>query len=219
MPFYEISCNLRASQGFSGSSGSKESACNEGDLGLIPGSEKPTPVFLPGEFHWQRSLAGCSPLAGTWEHSSHGITRSEHCKIPVLEMVTMWPLRPKQVSVPSSSPPVSAVSRMGGGDLDTQQARVCHLPPRSLRALKINAKAVHDYVIKTQKWTLWKYLWWKAKASSSSPGVSLWSLMVHTSVRHFCAYWNMCKCNSLRWFHMISIFVPFSNSIYIFSCY
>ena len=46
----------------------KESACNAGDLGLIPGQEdpwrrawQPTPVFLPGEFHEQRSLAGYSP--------------------------------------------------------------------------------------------------------------------------------------------------------------
>ena len=47
----------------------KESACNGGDLGLIPGSGRspgeenwqPTPVFLPGESHGQRSLAGCSP--------------------------------------------------------------------------------------------------------------------------------------------------------------
>ena len=38
------------------------------DLGSIPGREDPveegvatTPVFLPGESHGQRSLAGCSP--------------------------------------------------------------------------------------------------------------------------------------------------------------
>ena len=44
--------------GFSDSSDDKESACNVGDPGLIPGlgrspGEKwlPTPVFLPGEFH------------------------------------------------------------------------------------------------------------------------------------------------------------------------
>ena len=44
------------------------SACNVGDLGLIPGSGRspgvrkwqPTPVFLPGEFHGHRSLAGYS---------------------------------------------------------------------------------------------------------------------------------------------------------------
>ena len=45
----------------------KTSACNAGDLGSIPGKIpwrrkwQPTPVFLPGEFHGQRSLAGYSP--------------------------------------------------------------------------------------------------------------------------------------------------------------
>ena len=50
----------------SGSKG-KESACNAGDLGLILGWEifwrrewQPTPVFLPGESHGQRSLADYS---------------------------------------------------------------------------------------------------------------------------------------------------------------
>ena len=50
------------------SSVGKESVCNAGDLGSIPGSgdplEKemaPTPVFLPGESHGQKSLAGYSP--------------------------------------------------------------------------------------------------------------------------------------------------------------
>ena len=40
-----------------------------GDVGLIPGSEgspwrrkwQPTPIFLPGKFHGQRTLAGYSP--------------------------------------------------------------------------------------------------------------------------------------------------------------
>ena len=47
----------------------KESAWNAGDPGLIPGSGRfpwrrewrPNPVFLPGEFHGQRSLTGYSP--------------------------------------------------------------------------------------------------------------------------------------------------------------
>ena len=48
--------------GFPGGSDSKESTCNVGDPGSIPGSGKqPTPVFLPGEFQGQRSLAGYSP--------------------------------------------------------------------------------------------------------------------------------------------------------------
>ena len=54
---------------FPGGSDGKESACNAGDLGSIPGWGRspgerkwlPTPVFLPGESHEQRRLAGCSP--------------------------------------------------------------------------------------------------------------------------------------------------------------
>ena len=52
-----------------GGSEVKASACNTGDLGSIPGSGRspwrrkwqPTPVFLPGESHGQRSLVGYSP--------------------------------------------------------------------------------------------------------------------------------------------------------------
>ena len=51
--------------GFPGGSGCKESACNAGDPGLVPGLGRspgeengyPNPVCLPGEFHGQRSLA------------------------------------------------------------------------------------------------------------------------------------------------------------------
>ena len=46
----------------------RESACNAGDLGLIPGSGRSlwrrkwqaTPVFLPGESHGQKSQVGYS---------------------------------------------------------------------------------------------------------------------------------------------------------------
>ena len=41
---------------------SKESACNAGDPGMIPGSGRSMEyIYLPGEFHRQRSLAGYSP--------------------------------------------------------------------------------------------------------------------------------------------------------------
>ena len=58
--------------GFPGGSDGKESAWNAGDPGLISGSLKIpwsrkwqlTPVFLPEEFHEQRSLAVCSPWGG-----------------------------------------------------------------------------------------------------------------------------------------------------------
>ena len=68
----------RYNSGFPGSSDSKESNCNKGDLGLIPGlgrspgeengypleSEKamaPHSSTLPGKSHGRRSLVGCSP--------------------------------------------------------------------------------------------------------------------------------------------------------------
>ena len=53
---------------FPGGLDGKESVCSAGDLSLIsglvrsPGEEwQPTPVFLPGEFHGQRTLAGYHP--------------------------------------------------------------------------------------------------------------------------------------------------------------
>ena len=55
--------------GFPGSSDSKVSACNAGDPGLIPrlgrnpgeGNGYPL-IFLPGEFHGQRSLRGLQSM-------------------------------------------------------------------------------------------------------------------------------------------------------------
>ena len=63
---------LRRSPG-GGSSVRKESTCSAGDPGLIPElgrspgeGNQTTPVFLPREFHGQRSLAGYSP----WDRKS-----------------------------------------------------------------------------------------------------------------------------------------------------
>ena len=63
---------------FPGGSDSRESSCTAGDPGSIHGSglEKgmqPTLVFLPGEFHGQRSLVGYSPWGRKtmiWSHST-----------------------------------------------------------------------------------------------------------------------------------------------------
>ena len=55
---------LKKCVGFPGGSDSKESAFSARDTGLkIPWRRewKPTPVFLPGEFHGQRILEGYSP--------------------------------------------------------------------------------------------------------------------------------------------------------------
>ena len=59
----------------------EESACNAGALGSIPGLERfpwrrewlPTPVFLPGESHGQRSLVGYSP----WGHQESAVTEQQ----------------------------------------------------------------------------------------------------------------------------------------------
>ena len=69
-----IAIRLLSARGFPGGSEGKESACNAGDLGSIPGSGRspeegnewhPTPVLLPGKSHEQRSLVGCSPWGRT----------------------------------------------------------------------------------------------------------------------------------------------------------
>ena len=60
--------DLVSGMGFPGGSDSKASVYNAEDLGSIPGSGRspgegnwlPTPVFLPGRIHGQRSLAGYS---------------------------------------------------------------------------------------------------------------------------------------------------------------
>ena len=52
----------------------KESTCNAGDLGSVPqlgrspGEGNSYPLFWPGEFHGQRSLAG---------YIVHGVTKSQ----------------------------------------------------------------------------------------------------------------------------------------------
>ena len=64
----------------------KESDCNGADTGFDPWVGKipwrrkrqPTPVFLPGESHGQRSLAGCRP----WGHIELDTTEvTEHSTI------------------------------------------------------------------------------------------------------------------------------------------
>ena len=68
----EQQTHLAFFMGFPSDPAVKESACNTGaagDADLIPGWERfpwrrkwqPTPVFLPGDSHGQRSLAGYSP--------------------------------------------------------------------------------------------------------------------------------------------------------------
>ena len=76
----EVSCSFfseeaKIDRGFPGDSVGKESACNVGDLGWIPGlrrspGEGNSPVFLPGEFQEQRGRVGYCP----WGHNDLDMT-------------------------------------------------------------------------------------------------------------------------------------------------
>ena len=77
--FYPMRCVLLFGfHGFPGGLCGKASACNAGDLALIPGlgrspgegNSKPSPVPLPGKSHGWRSLVGYSP----WGHKELDIT-------------------------------------------------------------------------------------------------------------------------------------------------
>ena len=62
--------------GFPGGSGSKESACNVGDLGSIPGMGR-----SPGERHGHPLQYSCleNPVdRGAWQAVVHGVTKVRH---------------------------------------------------------------------------------------------------------------------------------------------
>ena len=69
--------NMLFRLGFPCGSAGKESACNVGDLGLIPGLGRspgerlPTPVFWPGEFHGLYSPCGHKESDTTEQLSLH----------------------------------------------------------------------------------------------------------------------------------------------------
>ena len=64
-------------------SSSKESACNTGDLGSIPGGKNPwrrerlpTPVFWPGEFHWLYMSVGLQRVRPDWVTFTFTVTEN-----------------------------------------------------------------------------------------------------------------------------------------------
>ena len=79
-----------------------ESACNSGDLGFSPRAGKipcrrewlATPLFLPGEFHRQRSLVGYSPWG--WKSETRLNTPSlllplVHCDAYLWQVISYQP--------------------------------------------------------------------------------------------------------------------------------
>ena len=84
----KFSSTLRNSWDFPGGPDIKNPPSNAGDIGSIPGSGKvlgaghdnPIPtVFLPGEFHGQRSLTGHSPQGGK-ELDTTEMTEHKQCQ-------------------------------------------------------------------------------------------------------------------------------------------
>ena len=57
-------------------------------VGKIPGRRKwqPTPVFLPGEFHRQRSLAGYRPWSRKESDTTEQLTHTPHDPIQVMHI-------------------------------------------------------------------------------------------------------------------------------------
>ena len=82
---------MQSAEDFPGGSVVEKSACNAGDMDSIPGVGKipwrrkwqPTPVFLPGKSHGQRSLVAYS----RWDHkrAGHDRTRSHIDNVLIVE--------------------------------------------------------------------------------------------------------------------------------------
>ena len=74
--FLEVTSLVQPRDGFPSDSDSKESFCNAGDLGLIPGSGK-----SPGEGHGNPLQSSCldnSMDRGAWKATVHGSQRVGH---------------------------------------------------------------------------------------------------------------------------------------------
>ena len=87
----KLPSGLPSGLGFPDGLDNKKYACNAGDPGLILGLERswrrewqPTSIFLPGESHGQRSLAGYSP----WGHKELDMT--EHAYSLTVLFYCLW---------------------------------------------------------------------------------------------------------------------------------
>ena len=86
--FFYFRLSYVNSLGFPGGSDGKESVCNVGDPGFNPCVGKvpwrrewhPTLVFLPGEFHGQRSPLGYSPWGHKESDRTEQLTLSASCE-------------------------------------------------------------------------------------------------------------------------------------------
>ena len=80
----------------------KNLPANAGDVGSVPGlglrKWQPTPVFLPGKFHEQRSLVGYSPWGCEGSDTTEQL--STHKGVPSLTIMYIFfpPLSPIPIS-------------------------------------------------------------------------------------------------------------------------
>ena len=115
-------------RGFLGGSDRKESVCNAGDLGLVPGLGRSprrrvwqlTPVSLPGKVHGQRSLAGYSPRGHKELDMTELLTHGERFKQQLMFAFShFW-----RLEVPGQDL-VSAVGEDAPLSLQTQRFSTC----------------------------------------------------------------------------------------------
>ena len=115
-------------RGFLGGSDGKESVCNVGDLGLVPGLGRSsrrrvwqlTPVSLPGEVYGQRSLAGYSPWGHKESDTTELLIHGERFKQQLMfAFLHFW-----RLGVPGQDL-VSAVGEDAPLDLQTQRFTTC----------------------------------------------------------------------------------------------
>ena len=86
---------------FPGGSDGKESACYEGDLGLIPGlgrspgggQGKPIPVFLPGESPWTEEPGGYSPRGRKELDTIERLSTAQHADASLIIGVSQFTIK------------------------------------------------------------------------------------------------------------------------------
>ena len=137
---------LKDQSGFPGGSGGKVSACNAGDLGLIPGSGK-----APGEGNGNLLQYSCleNPMeGGVWQATVHGLAKSrtwlsnfslkvsQRWKLRVLDILQVWDTHTSlliaqnmQMAPKAFMPPCTSPLNFPYPDYSSIHCRPCLLSP------------------------------------------------------------------------------------------
>ena len=135
--------------GFPGSSDGKETACNAGDLGLIPGSGR-----VPGEGNGnplQYSYLENPKDRGAWQATVHGVTKSQ----TQLSDWTEW-LKQEMARVNIHILRISKLKWTGMGEFNSDDYYIYYCGQESLRrngvALIVNKSPKCSTWVQSQKW-------------------------------------------------------------------